>query len=81
MTPPLPPPRRNGFWVFLCTFGRGINVVRLIILNLVFFSLLFMLLLLLTAGMAGSRMQRTLQNDSVLVIKPQGQLGETSAAT
>ena len=76
MTPPLPPPRRNGFWVFLCTFGRGINVVRLIILNLVFFSLLFMLLLLLTAGMAGSRMQRTLQNDSVLVIKPQGQLVE-----
>jgi protease IV len=76
MTPPLPPPRRNGFWVFLCTFGRGINVVRLVILNLVFFSLLFLLLLLLTAGMAGSRMQRTLQNDSVLVIKPQGQLVE-----
>ena len=76
MTPPLPPPRRNGFWAFLCTLGRGINVVRLVILNLVFFSLLFVLLLLLTAGMAGSRMQRTLQNDSVLVIKPQGQLVE-----
>ena len=76
MTPPLPPPRRNGFWAFLCTLGRGLNVVRLVILNLVFFSLLFVLLLLLTAGMAGSRMQRTLQNDSVLVIKPQGQLVE-----
>ena len=76
MTPPLPPPRRNGFWAFLCTLGHGINVVRLVILNLVFFSLLFVLLLLLTAGMAGSRMQRTLQNDSVLVIKPQGQLVE-----
>ena len=76
MTPPLPPPRRNGFRAFLCTLGRGINVVRLLIINLVFFGVLFVLLLLLTAGVAGSRMQRTLQNDSVLVIKPQGQLVE-----
>jgi protease-4 len=76
MTPPLPPPRRNGFWAFLCTLGRGINVVRLVILNLVFFSLLSVLLLLLTAGVAGSRMESTLQNDTVLVIKPQGQLVE-----
>ena len=76
MTPPFPPPRRNGFWAFLCMLGRGLNVVRLVILNLVFFSLLFVLLLLLTAGMAGSRMQRTLQDDSVLVLKPQGQLVE-----
>ncbi|OOG51330.1 signal peptide peptidase SppA [Rhodanobacter sp. C01] len=76
MPPPLPSPRRNGFWAFLCKFGRGINVVRLLIINLVFFTVLFVLLLLLTAGVAGSRMQRTLQDDSVLVIKPQGQLVE-----
>ncbi|MGH8157161.1 MAG: signal peptide peptidase SppA [Rhodanobacter sp.] len=76
MTPPLPPPRRNGFWAFLCTFGRGLNLARLVILNLVFFSLLFVFLLLLTAGMAGSRMERTLQDDTVLVIRPQGQLVE-----
>jgi protease-4 len=75
MTPPLPP-RRHGFWAFLCTLGRGINVVRLLIINLVFFGVLFVLLLLLTAGVAGSRMQRALQSDSVLVIKPQGQLVE-----
>jgi protease IV len=75
MTPPLPP-RRHGFWAFLCTLGRGINVVRLLIINLVFFAVLFVLLLLLTAGVAGSRMQRALQDDSVLVIKPQGQLVE-----
>ncbi len=75
MTPPLPP-RRHGFWAFLCTLGRGINVVRLLIINLVFFAVLFVLLLLLTAGVAGSRMQRALQADSVLVIKPQGQLVE-----
>ena len=74
MTPPLPPPRRNGFWVFLRTLGRGINMVRLVIINLVFFAVLFVLLLVLTAGVAGSRMESTIQNDSVLVIKPQGQL-------
>jgi protease IV len=76
MTPPLPPPRRNGFWVFLRTLGRGINLVRLVIINLVFFTVLFVLLLVLTAGVAGSRMESTVQNDSVLVIKPQGQLVE-----
>ncbi|OOG59511.1 signal peptide peptidase SppA [Rhodanobacter sp. C03] len=75
MTPPLPP-RRNGFWAFLCTLGRGINVVRLVIINLVFFTVLFVLLLLLTAGVAGSRMDRTLQDGTVLVIRPQGQLVE-----
>jgi protease IV len=75
MTPPLPP-RRYGFWAFLCTLGRGINLVRLLIINLVFFGVLFVLLLLLTAGVAGSRMQHALQTDSVLVIKPQGQLVE-----
>jgi len=76
MTPPLPPPRRNGFWVFLRTLGRGINLVRLVIINLVFFTALLVLLLVLTAGVAGSRMENTVQNDSVLVIKPQGQLVE-----
>ena len=76
MPPPLPPPRRNGFWAFLCMLGRGINLVRLVILNLVFFSLLLVLLLLLTAGVAGSRMERALKDGTVLVIRPQGQLVE-----
>jgi len=76
MTPPPLPTRRNGFWAFLCTLGRGINMVRLVIINLVFFVVLFVLLLLLTAGAAGSRMANTVQNDSVLVIKPQGRLVE-----
>ncbi len=75
MTPPLPP-RRTGFWAFLRTLGRGINVVRLVIINLVFFGVLLVLLLLLTAGVAGSRMERALKGDSVLVIRPQGQLVE-----
>lgn len=76
MTPPLPPRRRNGFWAFLCAIGRGINVIRLLIINVVFFGLLFILLLLLTAGVAGSRMERAVQDDSVLVLKPRGQLVE-----
>ncbi len=75
MTPPLPP-RRHGFRAFLLTLGRGINMLRLVVINLVFFSVLFVLLLLMTAGITGSRMERTLKHDSVLVIKPQGQLVE-----
>ena len=30
--------RPNGFWAFLRVFGRGINMVRLVIINLVFFA-------------------------------------------
>jgi protease-4 len=75
MTPP-PLPRRHGFLAFLRTFGRGINVVRLVIINVVFFTVLLLLLLLLSAGFAGGRASRTVQDDSVLVIKPRGQLVE-----
>ena len=70
MIPPLPP-RKNGFHAFL----RGINITRLVIINLVFFTVLFVLLLMIVGGLAGNRTGRT-QNDSVLVIKPKGQLVE-----
>jgi protease-4 len=83
MMPPLPPPslppRPRGFGSFLRTLGRGINVVRLVIINLVFFAVLAVVLLLVTAGIAGSRLQRALQSDIVLVLKPQGQLVEQSS--
>jgi protease-4 len=79
MTPPLPPRRPHGFWAFIRTFGRGINIVRLVIINLLFFSFLFVLVMAIigiaASGSAG-RTSRTLQNDSVLVLKPQGQLVE-----
>lgn len=75
LPPPLPP-RRNDFWAFLRMLGRGINLLRLVILNLVFFGVLFVIVLLLTAGIAGSRMERAVQDGSVLVIRPQGQLVE-----
>jgi protease-4 len=73
MTSP-PPLRRNGFWAFLCAVGRFINGCRLIIINVVFFGLLFVLLLVL-----GADVDRTVQSDSVLVIKPRGQLVEQSS--
>ncbi|MHA6204746.1 signal peptide peptidase SppA [Dyella soli] len=68
--------RPNGFWAFLCAFGRGINVVRLVILNLIFFFFLFLFALVLLGGYLGSRSTHVVQNDSVLVIKPKGELVE-----
>lgn len=68
--------RPNGFWAFLCVLGRGINAVRLVILNLIFFFVLFIVLLLLFGGYMGSRTEHLIQGDSVLVIKPQGELVE-----
>ena len=69
-------PRPTGFWAFLCTLGRGINAVRLVIINLVFFLFLFLLVLVLLGGYLGSRGQHVVQNDSVLVIQPKGELVE-----
>ncbi|HEX8779004.1 MAG TPA: hypothetical protein VF738_12880, partial [Rhodanobacter sp.] len=58
-SPATPPPRRHGFWAVLCGIGRGINVVRLLIINAVFFFLLLIVLLLVVGGIAGSRASRT----------------------
>lgn len=76
MTPPPPLHRPNGFWAFLRVFGRGINVVRLVIINLIFFFFLLLFLLAIVAGMSGSHGSRAIQSNSVLVLKPQGQLVE-----
>ncbi|MBN8923113.1 MAG: signal peptide peptidase SppA [Rhodanobacter sp.] len=82
--PPMPsrpspsptPPRRNGFWAVLCGIGRGINVVRLVILNAAFFFVLLIVLVLIAGGIAASHASRTVADDSVLVLQPQGQLVE-----
>ncbi|HET6553887.1 MAG TPA: signal peptide peptidase SppA [Dyella sp.] len=68
--------RPNGFWAFLCVLGRGINVVRLVILNLIFFFFLFIVCMVLMAGYLGTHGQHVVQSDSVLVIKPRGELVE-----
>lgn len=75
MPPPLPP-RRSGFSAFVLRFGRGLNLIRLVIINLVFFAMLSIVLLVVVGGFAASGVDRTLQNDTVLVIKPQGELVE-----
>ena len=74
-----PPPLRqqpsNGFWAFLSVFGRGLNVARLVIINLVFFGFLALLLLLVLGISAGSHVNE-IREDSVLVLRPQGRLVE-----
>jgi len=70
--------RQPGFWSFLCTLARGVNIVRLVIVNLVFFPLLFLVLLIIFGMIIGSRAERVADN-SVLVIKPEGQIVEQSS--
>ncbi|CAM5392051.1 signal peptide peptidase SppA [Rhodanobacter lindaniclasticus] len=76
MTPPLPPPprRRSSLQQLL----HGINVVRLVIINLVFFAFLAIVLILVVAVTAAD--EQGVQPDSVLVLKPQGQLVEQYSA-
>jgi len=74
--PPPPPPRRRGFPGFLRDLGRGINLLRLVIINVVFFGLLLVVLLLVTAGIAATRAERSVQAGSVLLLQPQGALVE-----
>src|SRR5215469_13006279 len=77
---PTPPPLRqpqqsDGFWAFLRVFGRGINAVRLVIINVVFFGFL-LLFLLLVLGIGAARHIDDIQDNSVLVLKPEGRLVE-----
>ncbi|MBE1159295.1 signal peptide peptidase SppA [Dyella acidiphila] len=75
-----PPPLRqarqpNGFWAFLRVFGRGLNMVRLVLINLLFFGFLFLFLLVIFA-IGATRHNIDIQDSSVLVLKPQGRLVE-----
>jgi protease-4 len=74
---PVPPPRRGGgFGRFLRGLGRGINVTRLIIINVIFFAILAIFLVtLLVGGHANS-----VDDKTVLVIAPEGALVEQYSA-
>ncbi|MGA7296610.1 MAG: signal peptide peptidase SppA [Rhodanobacteraceae bacterium] len=61
----------SGFLGFLRIVGRGINITRIVILNLIFFGLLA----LLFGGMAARETARVAAG-SVLVIEPSGELVE-----
>ncbi|MDE2086706.1 MAG: signal peptide peptidase SppA [Xanthomonadaceae bacterium] len=70
------PPRRNGLWAALRGIGRVINVARLLIVNAVFFTLLFVVVLAIVGGIAVNRAKAVVQDGSVLVLQPEGQLVE-----
>ncbi|HET7333343.1 MAG TPA: signal peptide peptidase SppA, partial [Dyella sp.] len=74
--PPIGRPRQpNGFWAFLRVFGRGLNIVRLIILNVLFFTFLGLFVLTLLAVGAAKHVN-DIQDSSVLVLRPEGRLVE-----
>jgi protease IV len=75
MTTPPPLQQPNGFLAFLRVFGRGLNIVRLVLVNLVFFGFLFLFLLLIL-GVSASKRSNDIQDSSVLVLKPEGRLVE-----
>lgn len=74
---PVPPPRRGGgFGRFMRGLGRGINITRLIVINVVFFGLLGIFLLLLFLGGRGN----VVDDKTVLVLAPEGALVEQYSA-
>ncbi len=60
--------RSNGFFAFLRVIFRGINLVRLAILNVVFFGILALLAFVLSSHL------RPVPSDALLVLHPQGEL-------
>ncbi len=60
----------GGFWNGLRAVGRGINIARLVIINLVFFFILALILI------AIGRSTPEVSPDSALLLKPDGQLVE-----
>ena len=74
--PPVPPPRRNGFGRFLRGLGRGLNITRLVILNVLFFGVLGIFFLLVFIGNHADK----IDDKTVLVIAPDGALVEQYSA-
>lgn len=62
--------QRGGFSGFMGTLLHGVNLVRLVILNIIFFGLLILFLLAL------GHTRPPLESDTVLVLHPQGELVE-----
>ncbi len=60
----------------LLGIGHGLNLLRLTIINVVFFGFLLLFVLLIAAGIAGNRTAGEVAANSVLVLKPQGRLVE-----
>lgn len=74
---PAPPPRRRGgFGRFLRSLGRGINVTRLVIINVIFFGILAVFLIALFVG----GHVNAIDDKTVLVLAPEGALVEQYSA-
>lgn len=67
--------KHSGFGGFIWTVLRGINLVRLVILNVVFFGLLALIVFLV------GYQRPPLAKDTVLVLEPHGQLVEQYSAS
>ncbi len=79
--PPLPPPRRNPIAGFFIGLWDVMNFTRRLILNLLFFGLLFLLLVGLVVGLGmGASASKALQDRTTLVIAPEGRLVEQFSA-
>ena len=61
---------RGGFRGFMRSLGRGINITRLVIINVIFFGLLFLILGLALRGLP------KVESDTVLLLNPTGSLVE-----
>src|ERR1700750_894185 len=74
---PVPPPRRGGgFGRFMRGLGHGINITRLVIINVIFFGLLAVFLLALFIGGRAN----DVDDKTVLVLAPEGALVEQYSA-
>ena len=60
----------GGFWSGLRTIGRAINIVRLVIINVIFFFILALILIALNPRVPN------VDSNSALLLKPDGQLVE-----
>ena len=76
MNPP-PLPRRNPIASFFVGLWDVMNFTRRLILNLVFFGLLFLVLIVMMVAMGkGASSAKILQDRTTLVIAPEGRLVE-----
>ncbi|HBK47607.1 MAG TPA: signal peptide peptidase SppA [Xanthomonadaceae bacterium] len=74
------PARRNPVAAFFVGLWDVMNFTRRLILNLLFFGLLFLMLLVLVAAMARGSGVKPLQDRTTLVIAPEGKLVEQFSA-
>ncbi|MEQ4573508.1 MAG: S49 family peptidase, partial [Gammaproteobacteria bacterium] len=74
------PARRNPIAVFFVGLWNVMNFTRRLILNLLFFGLLFLMLLVFVAALARGNGVKPLQDRTTLVIAPEGKLVEQFSA-